>query len=82
MLALATEVKGKRTLLIYDIDSSQVRAGLVAGDQKLRDLRWADDDRLLITTSSTSSIIDIIGPRQEYWITGVYSLSTGQSRCC
>ena len=43
VLAYVTDVGGKRTVIVFSIDSSKLLAALVAGDQKLRDLRWADN---------------------------------------
>jgi len=75
VLAYATDVGGKRTVIVYSIDASKLLAALVAGDQKLRDLRWADNDHLLITISNATYITGVIGPKQEYAVSEVYSLA-------
>jgi dipeptidyl aminopeptidase/acylaminoacyl peptidase len=79
-LAYVTDVGGERTVVLYSIEKTKPIGGLLAGNQKLRDLRWADNDHLLITISSTTSIAGVIGPKREYEVTEVFDLSTGEQR--
>ncbi len=76
LLAYVTFVESKRTIIIYSIDKAKAIDVLDIGDQKLRDLSWADNDRLLITTSRTSVIAGLVGPKSENFLTQSYSIST------
>lgn len=79
LLAYVTFVESKRTIIIYAIDKAKAIDALDIGDQKLRDLSWADNDRLLITTSRTSVIAGLVGPKSENFLTQSYSISTKTS---
>jgi len=76
LLAFVTELSGQRMIVIYDIDAASPSWGLRVGEQKIRQLHWADNDRLLITASTTSSIFGVIAPKQEYFVTQSVSLAT------
>ena len=78
-LAYATDIESKRVIVISAIDNPKIIAALNAGDQKVRELRWADNNRLLITTSRTTIISDVIAPRQEYSGVICYDISTNES---
>jgi len=80
VLAFTTIVKGMRVVAIYSLDESKAITALNAGEQKLRDLRWADNDHLLITISSTTTITGVIAPRSEYFVTEVFDRTTGDQR--
>ena len=79
VLAYATDIDSKRVVVISSIDNPKIIAALNAGDQKVRELQWADNDRLLITTSRTTVISDVIAPRQEYSGVISYSISSNAS---
>src|SRR5689334_3915888 len=76
LLAYVTELSGQRMIVIYDIDAASASWGLRVGEQKIRQLHWADNDRLLVTASTTSSIFGVIAPKQEYFVTQSVSLAT------
>ena len=80
VLAYATDVGGKRTVVIFEIASFKPLAVLRVGDQKLRDLSWADNDHLLITISNATYINGVIGPKQEYAMTEIYSLADNSQK--
>ncbi len=46
------------------------------GEVKLRDLEWADNDHLMITTSGTGIPCGFIGRDQEWYKLSIYELST------
>jgi len=53
-----------RTVVVQQLASGKTLGQLRAGDQKLRGIRWADDDRLMIFTSVTAipNTLAAIGP--------------------
>src|SRR5580692_1616262 len=53
-LAYAATVDGKRLVIIQTLQDRKVIGGIKINDAKLRDLTWADDKHLLLTTSTTS----------------------------
>jgi dipeptidyl aminopeptidase/acylaminoacyl peptidase len=79
-IAFATDVQGARTVVIDSIDDRKALAGLKTGEQKLRDLSWVDDERLMITMSVTSRAIGITGGRQEYMLSQIYDIKTGETK--
>ena len=48
-------------------------------DLKLRDLSWADDKHLLLTTSTTAEGVGLAGPRQEWYMAQVFNVDTHKS---
>jgi acetyl esterase/lipase len=77
--AYATDLDGKRVIIMRSLTDGKALAGLRVGDQKLRDLTWGDDDHLLSTFSITNRARGITGPRREYFLTQSYSLTTSTS---
>ena len=78
-LAYATDLEGKRVVIMRSMVDGKALAGLLVGDQKLRDLTWGDNDHLLSTFSVTQRARGLRGPRREYFLTQSYSLATGSS---
>jgi dipeptidyl aminopeptidase/acylaminoacyl peptidase len=65
----ATTGEQRRILVRKTADDSLVFA-MNAGDQKMRDVRWAGPNHIAVTTSQTTSVMDLTGPRRE-WFTAV-----------
>lgn len=80
MIALAMTDGENRVIIIKRLADDQVIGGLKAGDTKIRDVRWAGSDFLLITTSQTAQVWGLTGPRREYLTTVVYDLATKRQR--
>ena len=78
-IAYVTNVDGKRTVLINALDEGKAVAGVTVGDQKLRDLTWADNDNLVLTMSVTHAPLGAMGPRQEFFLAQTYRLSDHKS---
>jgi dipeptidyl aminopeptidase/acylaminoacyl peptidase len=78
-IAYVTNVEGKRTVLINSLEAGKPVAGITVGDQKLRDLTWADNDNLLLTMSVTHAPLGAMGPRQEFFLAQTYRLSDHKS---
>jgi dipeptidyl aminopeptidase/acylaminoacyl peptidase len=60
-------VKGEeRTIVVQDISARKSLIGVKAGQAKIRNLQWAGDEHLIVTSSSTSGILDALGDRSEW----------------
>lgn len=68
-IALVRSDGTNRFVAILADGSKKPLAALDIGGQKLRDLQWADNDRLLITMSITTLPNGFVGPQSEYYIT-------------
>jgi len=62
-----------RIIVSRDIATGKFTRVLV-GEAKVRDLRWADSKRLLITTSTTARVMDLLAPRGEWLMLFAYDL--------
>src|SRR5262245_10906738 len=67
-LAYVTTDGDERLLVVSERATSKVITGLKLGKVKLRGLEWADDRRLLITSSSTAQVPELEGPRREWYM--------------
>ncbi|MDO9433522.1 MAG: S9 family peptidase [Phenylobacterium sp.] len=71
---------GEERLIVLRNQADGKLSALAVGAAKVRDLRWADSDNLLITTSTTASIMGVIGPRREYFQAFHYNVPTKKGR--
>ncbi|HUO92948.1 MAG TPA: alpha/beta fold hydrolase, partial [Rhizomicrobium sp.] len=78
-LAYKFESDSKRLIVIQTLQDRKIVGGINIGDAKLRDLSWADDQHLLVTTSTTAQAIGLLGPRQEWSMAQVFNLKTQES---
>jgi dipeptidyl aminopeptidase/acylaminoacyl peptidase len=78
-LAYAATIGAKRLVIIQTLQARKVLGGINIGDAKLRDLSWADDKHLLLTTSTTATGIGLIGPRQEWSMAQVFNIDTHET---
>jgi esterase/lipase len=69
-----------RVIAIVTLATGQLVATLRAGDQKLRDIEWADNTHLLIETSVTSILhgLEGLGTWREWFQGQVYDVTTGK----
>ncbi|MBS0375649.1 MAG: S9 family peptidase [Proteobacteria bacterium] len=65
-IALIQAMKDGRVLTVVSIADQKLLAAARIGQPKLRDLRWADDRFVLITTASTEMPMDMIGEKVEW----------------
>ncbi|MEO8113445.1 MAG: S9 family peptidase, partial [Phenylobacterium sp.] len=65
----------QRKILIEDLTDRKRDRLLGVGAAKVRDLDWAGPDHLIITTSRTAIIQDVIAPRAEYFMAFDYNLA-------
>jgi dipeptidyl aminopeptidase/acylaminoacyl peptidase len=66
----------KRLVIIRSLQTYTVLGAIDVGDKKLRDLSWADDKRLLLTTSTTARGFGLIGPRHEWSTAQIFNVDT------
>ena len=80
MIAVIMTDGEQRTVLIKNLAENTIVGGMKAGDMKVRSLKWATSDYLIITASQTALIPDLSGPRREYWQATVYDLKKKKQR--
>jgi len=78
-LAYAANTDTKRLVVIQTLQDRKIIGAINIADAKLRDLSWADDKHLLLTTSTTSQVMGLIGPRQEWSMAQVFNVDTHES---
>ena len=70
-------VKGdQRSVLVQDIAAHKIVTGIKVGDAKVRDLRFAGDGHVIITTSETSGMLGILVDRTEWSVANDFNLTT------
>jgi pimeloyl-ACP methyl ester carboxylesterase len=65
-----------RVVAVMSVATHSMLSGVRVGQQKLRRIQWADNDRLLITTSMTYVPIGFLGDNAEWHQMQVYDLTT------
>ncbi|MDG2523250.1 S9 family peptidase [Caulobacter segnis] len=68
----------QRLLIVRRVEDDKLVIAIGAGSQKIRDVRWAGSDHLVVTTSQTTSVMDVVGDRRE-WMTSIV-LNVAKSR--
>jgi dipeptidyl aminopeptidase/acylaminoacyl peptidase len=67
-LAFVTTDGDQRLLVVADTATGKSVAGLKLSKLKLRALEWADDRRLIITSSTTTEVAGLEGPKREWYM--------------
>ncbi len=76
-----TTAKEESAIIVSAVSDLHQVAAVSAGDQKVRDISWADDDNLLIKASSTALLADAqFEGRQEFFQQYVFTVSNGKIR--
>jgi dipeptidyl aminopeptidase/acylaminoacyl peptidase len=75
-MAYVTTDGDQRLLIVFERATKKALAAVKLGQTKLRDLEWADDRHLLITTSTTAQAIGLEGPKREWYMAQVLDLAT------
>jgi dipeptidyl aminopeptidase/acylaminoacyl peptidase len=65
-----------RAIAVVTLADGKFKTGLRGGKSKLRHISWAGNDHLLVQTSSTASVMGLMGPRREYFQLTVYNIET------
>lgn len=66
-----------RIIVVASVADHKMIRWVNTGDEKLRDLTWADDDNLLFTTSLTTSVY---GSKDEWFLLRSYNVSQNKVR--
>lgn len=69
-----------RQIAVYSLAEKKAIKVIRVGDVKLRTISWADDLRILVTTSSPRMPWGLIGEDQEWYLLQVIDLRTSWSR--
>lgn len=77
-LAFITVVGEQRTLAVVDLTTNTSLGAVGVGVIKVRDLEWIDQQRVLITTSSTESLPQIGLDKSELFLGQVFNVATGR----
>ena len=75
-LAFVRTTADRRAIVIFGFDDHKTIGGLNVGAVKLRAIRWADNDHLLIFTSVTTVPTGMIGTEREWLLLQVYDVAT------
>ena len=71
---------GQRTVAVQNASDHKLKLATSAGVQKVRDIRWASDDHLIVTASTTTVPTFIDGPADEYFLAVDLNLQAGRQR--
>ena len=66
----------KRLVVAQSLATKQFLGAINISDAKVRDLKWADNHTLLITTSVTAQPIGLVGRSQEYFLAQSFDVQT------
>lgn len=77
-LAFVRTLGDDRLLAIVALDTGKPLAVSKVGKTKLRGVDWADNKRLLIVTSVTTSLLEFTGGKHEWFMLQVYDLEAGK----
>jgi dipeptidyl aminopeptidase/acylaminoacyl peptidase len=75
-IALITTVYEVRLLTVISLKDGTLLAKARVGDAKLRGMQWADDQRLLMTTASSTMPFELEGERVEWDLLSVFDVKT------
>ena len=73
-IAFITVVGEERRLATIDLTTNRSLGAIGVGAAKVRDVQWIDEERLLITTSSTESLPQIGLDKNELYLGQVFNL--------
>ncbi|MEQ1731785.1 MAG: prolyl oligopeptidase family serine peptidase, partial [Vicinamibacterales bacterium] len=64
-IAFVRTIGDERQLVVNSLDDGKSLAGVTIGKTKFRDIKWADNDHVLVIVSSTTLPIGFVGRRSE-----------------
>jgi dipeptidyl aminopeptidase/acylaminoacyl peptidase len=79
-IAFVRTTQDQRLIVIFSLKEHRFIGGVRIGDQKLRAVQWADNDHVLLTTSSTGLPWGFIGPDAELALMQAYDVHKHKSR--
>jgi dipeptidyl aminopeptidase/acylaminoacyl peptidase len=78
-IAYVRTTQNMRVIAVVSLVDQKVIAALRVGDQKLRSIEWADDNRLMIDTSSTGLPWGLSGVESEWHLLQVFNVVNHKS---
>ena len=75
-LACVTVIGEQRVLALLDLSTGRQLASIGIGSVKIRDLEWAGEERVLITTSTTESMPELGIIRRELYVGQIYDIGS------
>lgn len=79
-LAYVRSIDVRRVVVAQSLVTKQILGMVNISSTKLRNLQWADNHTLIITTSQTTLPRGLIGHRQEYSLAQTFDVQTKQQR--
>lgn len=79
-LAYARPLDTRRVVVVQSLTTRQILGMVNITDAKLRDLQWADNHTLIITTSVTTLPAGFIGHRHEYFMAQTLDIQSKTQR--
>lgn len=73
-IAFVTTTQNSRAIQVVSLADRKPLGGLRVGEQKLRAVWWADDNHILIMTSTTGMPIELSGQDHEWYMLQVYDV--------
>jgi dipeptidyl aminopeptidase/acylaminoacyl peptidase len=70
----------ERVIVVKELASGQVTLRGYTGDVKVRGVQWADDEHLLIVSSATFNVFDLVNGYREWFYGSVVDLKTKKLR--
>ncbi len=77
-LALVVSDGTRRVIVAKDVDTGKITLRAGAGDAKVRSIRWASDDHLVIVSSTTARPFDIQTLQREWLLGLTLNVATGK----
>jgi len=79
-IALVVTNGEQRVIAVKDLASGKITSRTATGDVKIRQVRWAGDNHLLIVKSVTAAPRDLLNARREWFMAFAYDLRTSKLR--
>jgi dipeptidyl aminopeptidase/acylaminoacyl peptidase len=79
LIAFVRTTADLRVIEILSLVSRKAVGGLRVGEEKVRSIRWADNDHLMVVTSATSVPLGMIGTEHEWYLLQVYDVPRHRS---
>jgi len=73
-IAFVRTIQNVRILAVISLADHKALGGLKVGEEKLRSVEWADDNHIMIETSSTALPRGLVGKEQEWRMLQVYDV--------
>jgi dipeptidyl aminopeptidase/acylaminoacyl peptidase len=74
LLAIDLVKDDQRSVVVQDLSAKKMLTGIRVGQAKIRNLQFAGDDHLIITSSSTSGMLGVMVDKSEWFIASDFNL--------